>query len=273
MKYLYPQGKNKAVTFSFDDGQCFDRKLVELLNKYDLKATFNLNSGSLGIHLGYYETLDKEEIKTLFEKHEVACHGVTHQDPWCMSCQKMLPEIWNDRMCLEALSGSVIKGMAYGYGHYNEAFIQAATASGIKYARTTAETGEFYLPEDFMKWNPSCHCIGKWGKLVDEFLNQPPFFELPLLYVWGHSYDLNNENGWSNMESQAKKLSEAQDIWYATNQQIYEYIQAVRNLDFSADGKFIYNPSAVTVWIQNGDLFSTAEPEIVVVKPGNTYSL
>ena len=34
----------KAVTFSYDDGVTQDIRLIELLNKYHLKCTFNLNS-------------------------------------------------------------------------------------------------------------------------------------------------------------------------------------------------------------------------------------
>lgn len=37
----------KAITFSFDDGNLDDVRLVEILNKYNLKATFNLNSSML----------------------------------------------------------------------------------------------------------------------------------------------------------------------------------------------------------------------------------
>ena len=37
----------KALTFSFDDGNVDDIRLIEILNKYGLKATFNLNSGLL----------------------------------------------------------------------------------------------------------------------------------------------------------------------------------------------------------------------------------
>jgi len=42
-------GKLKAVTFSYDDGVMQDVRLIELLDKYNLKATFNLNSGNFGI--------------------------------------------------------------------------------------------------------------------------------------------------------------------------------------------------------------------------------
>ena len=43
MRFL-DQEKKKAVTFSYDDGVTQDVHLVELLNKYDLKCTFNINS-------------------------------------------------------------------------------------------------------------------------------------------------------------------------------------------------------------------------------------
>ena len=41
-------GKKKAVTFSFDDGIEQDVRAIEILDKYGLKATFNLNSGKFG---------------------------------------------------------------------------------------------------------------------------------------------------------------------------------------------------------------------------------
>ena len=41
---------NKAVTFSYDDGVTQDKRLIELFDKYNLKATFNLNSELLGLH-------------------------------------------------------------------------------------------------------------------------------------------------------------------------------------------------------------------------------
>ena len=41
----FPGGKLKALTFSYDDGVEQDVKLIEILKKHGLRATFNLNSG------------------------------------------------------------------------------------------------------------------------------------------------------------------------------------------------------------------------------------
>lgn len=41
----FPEGRKKAVTLSYDDGVEQDMRLVEVMEKYGLKGTFNLNSG------------------------------------------------------------------------------------------------------------------------------------------------------------------------------------------------------------------------------------
>ena len=70
----------KYILLSFDDGTVYDRRLVELLNRYGFKGTFNLNSG-LEDFVWYYE--DRIPIrrqilsKTLeqYQGHEVATTG------------------------------------------------------------------------------------------------------------------------------------------------------------------------------------------------------
>lgn len=45
IRKLYPKGKPKAFNVTFDDGVLQDVRFVNLLNTYNLKGTFNLNSG------------------------------------------------------------------------------------------------------------------------------------------------------------------------------------------------------------------------------------
>jgi hypothetical protein len=97
----------------------------------------------------------------------------------------------------------------------------------------------------------------------DKFLDVPAFYELPVMYVWGHSFEFGWSGDWSVIEAFVDKMEGKEDIWYATNMEIYTYIQAVRNQQFSADGLTMYNPTAVTVWV------STKEG-LLEVKPGET---
>ena len=55
----FPEGKAKAVTFSYDDGVRQDLKFSDVLEKYQIKATFNLNSEKLRGSKG----LQKDEVQ------------------------------------------------------------------------------------------------------------------------------------------------------------------------------------------------------------------
>ena len=70
-----------------------------------------------------------------------------------------------------------------------------------------------------------------------------------LLYVWGHSWELNNNDGWAMMEKFCKQVGGRDDIWYATNIAIYDYMQAVSQLEFTADADRVYNRSATDCWL------------------------
>ena len=114
MEYLYPGGLAKAITFSYDDGQVYDRRLIEIFNQAGFKGTFHLNSGNLDKD-GYVQ---KAELPTLYAGHEIACHGVTHRHPRQMNQTEWLREVWQDRLTLEELTGGIVQGMSYAFGEY-----------------------------------------------------------------------------------------------------------------------------------------------------------
>ena len=56
------------------------------------------------------------------------------------------------------------------------------------------------------------------------------------------------------------------NIWYTSNIQIHDYVEAYRALRFSANGNTVYNPTALTVW------FSSNEVNVRVA-PGETVKI
>ena len=132
MEYLYPGGLAKAITFSYDDGQVYDRRLIEIFNQAGFKGTFHLNSGNLDKD-GYVQ---KAELPTLYAEHEIACHGVTHRHPRQMNQTEWLREVWQDRLTLEELTGGIVQGMSYAFGEYYPEQVEALCAMGIQYSRT-----------------------------------------------------------------------------------------------------------------------------------------
>ena len=87
-----------------------------------------------------------------------------------------------------------------------------------------------------------------------------------LFYIWGHSFEFNNDSNWDRIEEFSKKAAHRPDTWYATNIQVVDYVQAMRSLRVDTEGTMVYNPSALEVWFTiNGDTVS--------VKPGDVFRL
>lgn len=110
----FPQGKTKAVTFSYDDGCRADLRLVEIINEYGIKCTFNISSKSIAADdNGFY--LTKEEIKNVLmgTGHEIAVHGAYHKAPGMTDLTDGIRDVLECRCDLERAFGGIIKGMAY----------------------------------------------------------------------------------------------------------------------------------------------------------------
>lgn len=263
---LFPDGKPKALTFSYDDGVRDDIRLVDIFKSHGLFGTFNVNSGQFGAR---DSLLTADEVKNLYlpAGQELACHALTH--PWLekLPDDMALFEVLEDRKRLEALSGEIIRGMAYPYGTYSERTVELLGAAGIAYCRTTVSTNDFRLPADWLKLTATCHHNGeKLFEHAEKFVNATPSDHEHgwLFYVWGHSYEFPRDNNWDRIEKFAEQVSGKADVWYATNMQIYTYITAFRALQFSLNGGRVYNPSATPVWFScAGKTYCVAAGETV----------
>ena len=76
---------------------------------------------------------------------------------------------------------------------------------------------------------------------------------LKLMYVWGHSYEFDNNDNWEVIEKFCEYMGGREDIWYATNIEIIDYMDAAKRLKFSANHEKVWNPSARSVWLQVND--------------------
>lgn len=244
----FPGGKPKALTFSCDDGVTQDRRLVDIFDRHGLKGTFNLNSVGLS---------GKEAI-SFYQAggHEIACHGLTHDFLEKLPGDRALHEIFTDRCNLESLTGSMVRGMAYPWGTFDERTVEAAKAAGIVYSRTIAATGGFGIPTDWLRWHPTCHHNDpRLMELAATFCKDNPD-ALPhnrdpwLFYIWGHSYEFDAANNWERIEQFADTVCGKEEVWYATNMEIHDYVEAYRVLDFSADGSVVHNPFAIDLWLE-----------------------
>jgi hypothetical protein len=255
----FPGGRTKALTMSYDDGVSHDRRLVDIFNRFGIKGTFHLNSGSLG-KPGY---VAKDEVKDLYAGHEVSAHTVTHPFLDMTSKERIVMEIMEDRRSLEQIVGYPVRGMSYPFGTFNQGIVDILPTLGIGYARTVNSHGKFAIPENPLLWNPTCHHKTMLEQ-VEPFLTTSEKkwnIRMELLYVWGHSYEFENDNNWGEIESFCRAVAGHEMIWYTTNMEIIDYLDAVKRLQFSVNETMVRNPNAIPVWF-------SVDGQAVKIEPG-----
>lgn len=243
IRFLFPEGKPKVLTLSYDDGNIADRRLAGIFNKYKIKGTFHLNAGTLDTG----NTISASEVAELFHGHEISCHSFTHPFLERISRTEVVREMLDDRLALEELAGYPVRGMSYPFGTYSREVIETLKSLNIVYARTVQSSGNFMLPDDFMEWHPTCHHKGNLLELAAQFKKVP--YSFSVFYVWGHSYEFDRDGNWNLIEDFCASIAGDETIWYATNIEIYDYVTALKRLEFSADSSLVKNPNSMPVWL------------------------
>lgn len=261
----FPGGKAGALTLSYDDGVQQDLRLIGLCDRYGTKCTFHLNSGRFGrrrIEARPDGTvLDRScvteaEAARIYAAHEVGGHGLWHSDLTGIGSPAAMREIIDDRLALEALTGAPVTSFSYPYGAHNETVREILRLAGYRCARTTASTGGFAIPRDFLQWDPTCHHDDpRLMDLAEAFCApEPDAFPQPRLFcLWGHSYEFDAHGNWDTLERFLAFCAQARErIWFASCGEIADYVEAFRALRWSADGETAENPTARDLWLSAG---------------------
>ena len=284
----FPGGKPKAVTLSYDDGIIQDERFSDLLQKYNIKCTFNINGKSLRAP---EKDLPDDVIKKciLDRGHEVAVHGLRHKAEGTLRPISGIRDVLDCRLDLEKRFGIIIRGMAYpdsGITRYPDNNTDYETIKNylkeldIAYSRTlSGDNSNFFLPSDWHRWMPTAHHYNpEIFNYIKEFVNidfnSPKIYGAHrfsrLFYLWGHSYEFDNEHngksGWEHIEKICKELGGRDDIWYATNIEIHDYVEAYHSIRYSADETIMYNPTLYTLWFE-------IDSKLYSINPGETIKV
>lgn len=279
-KFLkFPGGKAKAVTLSYDDGVIEDVRFCDTITKAGLKCTFNLNSFKMR------NLFTPEQTKELYldRGHEVAVHGLWHRANGTLRPIEGIKDVLECREELEEKLGIIIRGMAYpdsGIRRLANNTLYSdvkryLTDLDIVYARTLGGDNDlFELPTDWHAWVPTAHHANpKLFEFIDKFIDldtstkvYAPSRTPKLFYLWGHSYEFDRNNNWELLDQICEKLGGRDDIWYATNMEIYDYVNAYYSLSYSANGNIIYNPTLIDLWVD-------IDGKVYEIKSGETIKI
>ncbi len=286
IRMRFPEGKRKAFTLSYDDGMTSDFRLAEIMRKNGIKGTFNVNTGCFQAEdfedppEKHRRRMKKSEMLAFYEQYkdvaEMAVHTVTHPTLNTLPTGSVTWEVAQDRHNIEELFGVVCRGMAYPDGAYTDETVKALEVCGIAYARTTKSAG-FDLPTDWLRMPATCHhTIPNLQELGEEFLNlklDTYRDTAKWFYLWGHTYEFDDNNDWEKIERFLEQMGGKPEIWYATNIEIYDYIKAFESLQFSVDGKRVFNPTCRPVWFAVYRKYLKAPADEYCVNPGETITL
>ena len=177
IKRLYPYGKKKAFNITYDDGVCQDIRFVELLNKYNIKGTFNLNSELMyqqfeWIHENgmVVKRLPAETVKNLYCNHEAASHTLTHPYMHDMPESEIMHQMKQDKENLEQLLDKKICGFAVSFDFYSNVIADCAQKCGFEYARCSEERFSYTPPENYYWWAAGVfHLNPQFEQFVNNF--------------------------------------------------------------------------------------------------------
>ena len=225
----------KYFVISFDDNTVHDRRVVELLNKYALKATFFVNSGTIG-KPGYIE---RRELATLYRGHEVGSHTINHTNLIDLDDEKEIKhQVEEDIEFIESYVDYKVTGFAYPFGEYNDVVRKILEKLGIKYARTSLSARTTEAPHDFYKWHPTMHYSGLAYDTTDRerrnrgiqfmFHSFDQFMEDPdaeLFHLWLHSWELKEDKfKWDQLERLFRLIS-IEEVEVVTYKEYYNLKQ------------------------------------------------
>ena len=256
---LYPFGKKKAFNVTYDDGVLQDVRFVQLLNKYNIKGTFNLNSTLMKDEFEWkhesglaVKRLKREDAVSLYTGHEIASHTATHPYMDSLTKEEIIRELIQDKAALEKLFSQRIRGFAVPFDYYSELIEECVKECGFEYARISDESLSFRPQSDYYNWKATVlHLYDGLERMTEEFINSDQ--ELAFFQIVGHTYDLDAENKWDTLEGIFKRISVQSDILPMTTIEITDYLKAMNKAEIKEG--FIKNNSDMSLWFSiNGSI-------------------
>ena len=265
IRRLYPGGKQKAFNFTYDDGVMQDIRFVELMNRYGLKGTFNLNSELMKnrfawIHPNGMEVkrLDTDTARWLYRGHEIASHTRTHPYMQDLTEGEVMDQLAGDKRELEEMLGVEVAGFAVPFHYYSPMIADCAKKCGFEYARMSEFSGHYRPCRDYWYWKTGFYHIEPGlEEFVAGFLESDE--ELAVCQIVGHSYDLDAEKLWGTMEEILRRISETEAVWSCTNLELVRYLKAMDRVEIC--GNEIRNHSDTDLWFEINGEIRTVSPQ------------
>lgn len=229
------------VTTSWDDGGAYDLKMAELLASYGLTGTFYWTLESDRFPLP--DACQREAIVEL--GMEIGSHTMTHPNLTMIEGEALRRELVESKDQLERITGQEVSSFCYPFGYFNERTCEAVSAAGYRLGRTTMGfrkdlgSDPFHLPVTIQAYPHGCRAHvthaakeSNWSGLKNWLTGYRARTDLTVLthralddilerggvlHLWGHSWELEENDLWGVMEEILETVAHRDDVAYVTN--------------------------------------------------------
>ena len=230
----------RTITTSWDDGHPCDRRLADLLGKYDLKGTFYIPQQN-----PEHRVMKESEIAELGRSFEIGGHTLGHRNLRRISASEARAEINGSFQWLRSLLQKDPVSFCPPFGAYSKSSLAEIYAAGFRVVRTVEllspdqKTG--VLPTTIQMFDHTSLTLFKhllkrgrirnlrlWinsrfaadtCRLVDHYLE---FIARHggCLHLWGHSWEIEEHRYWTRLEDIFSAISKRPEFTYVENGQL-----------------------------------------------------
>lgn len=217
------------VTQIWDDAILNDLRLIQILKKYNAKATFAVDAGNLTnerqptawvVSGNTYGKVSIDDIKNIFSEFEVACHGLSHKALTSLSGSALTYEIAESKRLLELWLNRPVKGFVYPGCPYDEVSKNAVKIAGFTWARTCERTPDFCFNTDPFEFRTTvAFNASTFWQEFNRIKATGGVFSF-----WGHAF-FTTEAEWADIEPKIAQLSQDPAVVWMNTSDIFDQFQ------------------------------------------------
>lgn len=231
------------VAQCYDDGVATDIKFIEILRKYNAKATFNLCPGLLpqteriephrvapdftgwsykGFRGGHVAI---SELHDIYGDFEVASHCWQHENAGIVEDKVFIDSAVKTKDFLEEIFQRPCRGFAYPNSRHTPSTEKLLAEAGFAYARTVDNTDDIRECSNLMIFKPNCHFMAP--DFIERFQKAKA---TGMFYFWGHTYELTDDTvRWELFEKNLAFISNDPDVEWVNVIDLANEIKKLKN--------------------------------------------
>ena len=213
----------KYFVFAVDDGTTYDQKVIDIFNRYNIRATFNINSG-LQDFVWYKEDLpvrrlDLYKYKDIYNNHEVASHSLTHPYLTSLSDEEVYYEVKIDKDNIERIFNRKVTSFSFPFDYFDERTINIIKGLGISHIILPEIDDSFRFPSDTFHIKVTSWNIDDALTKLDRFIKDK---DAEIFIYLSHSYDYEFDHSYDKLEKLCQLVTSQSDIKTITIGEIAE---------------------------------------------------